>query len=527
VAVPGNSESSDTAGNDSYLDDSDSESGPSLAGSDSSDLGRKLPPRVGKRKQKKSTGKRRPKEVLMASRRDPDELTPGTYDKPQYFSEEGLQYIKGLLVRIGILALVVLVGLYIRSQFVQVGLIEERDDLNPVMPKPVPPQDEILAKSFDYVQDAGGYLRPADRPVSTWQRTTGDEQRRWELPPDPAPEADFPQIVEISRHYAVSPADFSWRWIQLTGQNNDEEPVFVDLRAMQGKRLSDRRADVPASLKFAKREVLQLSPDGRYMTQRFQASGAGRPVGTTGVTAYDTQFWVSLHEFDNTLVRVFPDATGAEFVSNERLLLSKPGVFWFFDIAAGSESPPINVSAGGVWVLSPGRWDVVVVEPDEETAKRIAEGDYRDALNAITSSINVRVYDTTEGKQIAGGTFAEKLAKSTVAYARDGRQLAVCSGPTAFIVDMTTGTTLAHGRLAYDDMERSQSVEWLDGGRILHMGRHLVSTADGQSVGMYLKFDDGTRGNDFTPGRLIAGRYVPNAQGVLHEFPARDRRRRA
>ena len=430
------------------------------------------------------------------SGRNLDDLTEGTYDKAQHFSAAGSNVIRRLIFTGVVVVVGFLVIQYLRHEFHKVGVDinvpkyglvgfdEEPVGANTAEPIPIPSEQKIEESMRERVGQAASSIpsTKAKGPVE-WELVQGDVPDKWDLSPDPVPTANLKKIVEISRHQEIVPVDFSNRWVRVEQTEADEFPMYVDLNSMKAKRLDRQRFSETQLQRNVNIYGGTVSPDGTLFCQRISGNFEPDEIPRTGSYALVRRDWTTLHKFDNTLIKVFPDTTVGAFLSDERMLLAGAQQVRFYDITTDKESASIAVKSSTYWRLSPGRRYLVVID---------AVGNAGDSEEHRTANGKVgyrlRVFNTANGDQEAERVFYIEPGGVTVAFSQEGDRLAIASGFSILLFNMTDGAIVARGRVRGDEETRRTAnyIMWLDGGEFLYWRKHIISTANGLSVGRYM-----------------------------------------
>lgn len=523
-----------------------------------------LPPKVTgksskKKKPKANADRPRSRTASDRPRRNLDELTAGTYDKKQYFSEAGARYIKSLLATIGIIVVMVVIAGFLRDQFREAGLVEQSDDARdvrskgdvlmaaydyytgnaaqPVLPKAGPTLEEVIEA---FMQRANVPPMPPDtEPQPEWRVWEEPQDEQWSLPADQG--ASFEEVVALSKSWRLSPVGMSGQMVEIQSPGDGSPPILFDLRTKNGRQLDGARLPAPwSSGEHGRLQIIALdhSPAAEFIANRLtrtefiHTQHSPSRVSTTVVK----RNWVTVHEYDNTLLKTFPDAEEARFVSEQRLLIASPVlepdgkeparrpdgcraqslVFWNREDDQTTEE--IVVPLGGHWVLSPTRRFLVVLQPDDETTKDLAAKP-EERFQYGCRSVTVRVFDTSNGQPVAEGEFPQQTVGRAAACSHDGTRLALHGGGRVLVLNMTNGTVIASGQRPVG-AEKDAAFHWLAGTNYLRIGEAVVSVRDGKVITAgWLKDDAHIR----VPAVCLADRYVrDSADGVLVELPETD-----
>ncbi|MBL8812116.1 MAG: hypothetical protein JNM43_18265 [Planctomycetaceae bacterium] len=513
-----------------------------------------LPPRSPGRKNQKPAkdNNAEPAPLLSATekRRSLDDLTEGTFQKKHLTSETGSRVIKGMLLSIGTMVFLGVIFGFVRSQLRSQGFWPKGDsELPPGAPSAARRLDTMM-DVFDHFAGNGEQpvtpsapmsgaelaknlsslirITPVDTsasktiPNSEWHLAAVQQTPAWKLEVDKG--ASFAEIAALSAKYRLGFARDSNQLVFLSIPGTVGESVVINLESKRGRRLVGTPG--PRSISIANRNqtaflntVKSYSPDGDLVARQMVNSDSSQ-----------TQSFITVHEFDNTLLKVIKDGTAAQFVSNRRLLISKQQgnkvprkdgrtaqTISFLDLTSDESSEEITIPLGGHWALSPTFRYLLIFQPDIKTVAAI-EAKPDEPYQFQCENVVVRIYDTTNAKELVSTELNDSTVGELAVVSHDGTRIAVYGGGHILVLNMENGTRLASGKLvgaAHDRITRNHNpFRWLGGSDYLQAGSVVVSVKDGNVV-----FADKSAEKELRlPGRILADIYGRDGEGAYTQF---------
>lgn len=361
----------------------------------------------------------------------------------------------------------------------------------------------VFEKALAFVRDKAGALDEAER--RTWHKKPGNEVSlnwdvAWDVPERVNDEDEIQKRIELSAKNAGISIGSHWSFLPRPefGQN----PVRVNMKTWQGDQLDGQRDAMSSAAELGYAMSGGMTPDGTMIGQLLRVRNSERHL---------YQHWVTIHEYDNTILKVIPNAKKMSFLTNDYILLATDGEseyegenpaqiyadaarnrrlpheVWFRDLTTDTDSPRIKVRHGGHWLLSPTQQFLVVIHPDEASAESLKDptGPLFDGLPAKTE---IAIYKTENAEKVAEGVYSNMTVGYTGRFSGDGKKLALHAGPNLAVIDMTTGKVLAKGGGFDLEPQVFRGTNWLAGDRFLLLDWiQLVDVETGISFGGFGK----------------------------------------
>ncbi|MBL8813857.1 MAG: hypothetical protein JNM43_27055 [Planctomycetaceae bacterium] len=326
-----------------------------------------------------------------------------------------------------------------------------------------------------------------------WRYSLDEQKSRWNLEVDPGP--SFEDIAELSLQYSLIPVDSTDQLVLLQFPNSSTEQILIDVVSRRGKRLRGTllpRSKTNGSGLGQKQFSLQLqgrSPDGEFFLQSVMShDGIG------------DQLFVTVHEFDNSLVRVIRNAHAAQFVSKQKFLTATRDdnaqhprrkddfaaqTLSFWDLAGAEPQGSVRVAAGGHWALTPNRKYLVVIQPDEETVRAI-EQTPEEPYQCQCQSVRLQLFDSASGELLVSCELDHKSVGESAVFSHDGTRLALVSDNDLLIVSMADGKVIAGGSVP-ENPDQSPNKKrfprrWIAGTDYFQIGDRIIAVKDGRTI---------------------------------------------
>lgn len=395
----------------------------------------------------------------------------------------------------------------------------------------------VLDKALAFVRDKAGILDKKER--SSWVKNPGGEfSLNWVdvTPKEPPPPIDIDKRVELSAKNAGIVIGPSWSFLPrpVFGENQ----VRVNMKTWQGDQLEGRRDAMNSAAEVGYAMSGGMTTDGTMIGQLLKVRKSERHL---------YQHWVTIHEYDNTILHVIPNAKKMTFLTNDYILLATDGhaeyegdnpaevyansvrnrrlphEVWFRNLTTDEESARIQVRPGGQWMLSPTADYLIVVHPDEASAAPLRDptGPLFDGLPAKTE---IAIYKTENAEKVGEAVYSGLTVGYTARYSSDGKKLALHAGTNLAVIDLANGKVLAKGS-GLDLKENSyRAPVWLAGDRFLLLDwANLVDVETGIFCGGFGSPQANTRREPTAISDWLGGEYFRYSSNQAYQrFPVEE-----
>lgn len=180
--------------------------------------------------------------------------------------------------------------------------------------EPVRSQVEIAASARQYVREQASLI---DAPLrGTWGNTAVEIRRSWDLAADPLPEQDYSALVELSTKNAgisFGLMNDEHEWCSLSRPELGQNSILVDRKSWTGRQLQGQPGSMSSAAEVGYVYGGGMSDDGTLV---------GRELRVNRSRLDWNEHWVTIHKYDNTLVKVIPGAKSIRFLAGNRILLA-------------------------------------------------------------------------------------------------------------------------------------------------------------------------------------------------------------
>jgi len=241
----------------------------------------------------------------------------------------------------------------------------------------------VLEKALAFVRDRASVLDEVER--SSWVKNPGGEVNlNWVdvTSKEPPPPIDIDRRVELSAKNAGIQIGSNFNFLPQPAFG--ENQVRVNMKTGQGEQLEGRRDAMNSAAESSLITSSGMTSDGTMIGQALKVRKSDRHLD---------QHWVTIHEYDNTILKVIPNAKKMTFLTNDYILLATDGLpeyegenpaaaytnslrnrrlpreVWFRNLTTDEETARIQVRPGGQWMLAPEKDYLIVVHPDEALAE--------------------------------------------------------------------------------------------------------------------------------------------------------------
>lgn len=395
------------------------------------------------------------------------------------------------------------------------------------------PPEVVAEKARAFVRDQASVLDEPER--STWVKNPGGEiSLNWDsLPPDAPQQRDIEKRVELSAKNAG--IQMGINWCSLPRPERGQNSVMVNMNRWEGRQLQGERDPMSSAAELGYVMSGGMTEDGTLIGRLLKVRKSERHL---------YQHWVTIHQFDNSIVKVIPNARKMSFITKDRILLATDGLaryesdnpaqtyadsvrnhrlpreVWFRNLTTDEESERIKVRPGGHWLLSPTKHYLIVAQPDEASAESLKDpsGPH---FHGLPSKTEVVVYKTATGEKVAEGVYGNMTVGYTGQFSSDGKKLALHAGSNVAVLDMTSGKVLAKGTGLKLEKENVRAPRWLAGDRILLLDWiKLIDVETGISFGGFARPQDRTQREHVAITDWLGGKYFRySSRQTYQPFP--------
>ena len=180
--------------------------------------------------------------------------------------------------------------------------------------KPVRSPAEIAASARQYVREQASLI---DAPLrGTWGNTAVEIRRSWDLAADPLPEQDYSALAELSTKNAgisFGLMNEEHERCSLPRPERGQHGILVDRKTWTGRQLQGQHGSMSSAAEVGYVYGGGMSDDGTLV---------GRELRVNRSRLDANEHWVTIHKYDNTLVKVIPGAKSIRFLAGNRILLA-------------------------------------------------------------------------------------------------------------------------------------------------------------------------------------------------------------
>lgn len=379
----------------------------------------------------------------------------------------------------------------------------------------------VLEKALAFVRDRASVLDGVER--SSWVKNPGGElSLNWVdvSPKEPPPPLDIDKRIELSAKNAGIRIGSNWSFLPHPAFG--ENQVRVNMKTWQADQLEGRRDAMNSAAESSLITSSGMTSDGTMIGQALKIRKSDRHLD---------QHWVTIHEYDNTILKVIPNAKKMTFLTNDYILLATDGLaeyegenpaaaytnsvrnrrlpreVWFRTLTTDEETARIPVRPGGQWMLAPEKDYLIVVHPDEASAEGLKDP-MGPLFDGLPSKTEIAIYKTENAEKVGEAVYSGLTVGYTARYSSDGKKLALHAGPNLAIIDLTNGKVLAKGSdLALEESSYRAPI-WVAGDRFLLLDWvHLFDLQSGIFFGGFARPQDKLKREHIAINDWLGGEY--------------------